>query len=324
MIRTIPSNTRQWLAAIALIAVAAAALTLSRGQAVAPVAIYDAFPNGVPGNVPSVGFEATSTTEFGDHISFIAGDERELHSATVMMSSWGCESGSWYANNCVTTPGSTFNHSITLKLYNVVYDAGTPTAGYVLATKTQTFAIPFRPSADPACSGTNAGKWYSASETSCFNGFATPITFTFAGETLPEDVIWGVSYSTTHYGSPPMGEAEACYTGPGGCGYDSLNVGVWSFLPIVGTDVAEEAAFANSTWSGFYCDGGTLGTGTFRYDSSTGCWTGYRPLIRINATEPLVAPPTAVSQCKNDGWKAFNNPPFKNQGDCVSYVNNSN
>ena len=30
--------------------------------------------------------------------------------------------------------------------------------------------------------------------------------------------------------------------------------------------------------------------------------------------------PTNKDQCKKDGWKAFNNPSFKNQGDCVSSV----
>lgn len=34
----------------------------------------------------------------------------------------------------------------------------------------------------------------------------------------------------------------------------------------------------------------------------------------------LVGPPTNKDQCKKDGWKAFNNPTFKNQGDCVSFV----
>lgn len=32
-------------------------------------------------------------------------------------------------------------------------------------------------------------------------------------------------------------------------------------------------------------------------------------------------PPTNKDQCKKDGYKSFNNPSFKNQGDCVSYVN---
>jgi hypothetical protein len=30
--------------------------------------------------------------------------------------------------------------------------------------------------------------------------------------------------------------------------------------------------------------------------------------------------PTTKDQCKNGGWKNFNDPVFKNQGDCVSYV----
>ncbi len=31
-------------------------------------------------------------------------------------------------------------------------------------------------------------------------------------------------------------------------------------------------------------------------------------------------PPTSAEQCKKGGWQSFNNPTFKNQGDCVSYV----
>ncbi len=30
--------------------------------------------------------------------------------------------------------------------------------------------------------------------------------------------------------------------------------------------------------------------------------------------------PTNKDQCKKDGWKTFNNPTFKNQGDCVSFI----
>jgi hypothetical protein len=38
--------------------------------------------------------------------------------------------------------------------------------------------------------------------------------------------------------------------------------------------------------------------------------------------EPTIGPPTSKDQCKGDGWKQFNTPAFKNQGDCVSYTNN--
>jgi len=37
---------------------------------------------------------------------------------------------------------------------------------------------------------------------------------------------------------------------------------------------------------------------------------------------PPVGPPTNANQCKNNGWKTFNTPrTFKNQGDCIQYVN---
>jgi hypothetical protein len=37
---------------------------------------------------------------------------------------------------------------------------------------------------------------------------------------------------------------------------------------------------------------------------------------------PPVGPPTNADQCKKDGWKTFNTPrTFKNQGDCIQYVN---
>jgi hypothetical protein len=32
-------------------------------------------------------------------------------------------------------------------------------------------------------------------------------------------------------------------------------------------------------------------------------------------------PPTKKSDCKHGGWKSFTNPTFKNQGQCVAYVN---
>lgn len=36
--------------------------------------------------------------------------------------------------------------------------------------------------------------------------------------------------------------------------------------------------------------------------------------------EPLVGPPVDMEECKQGGWQTFNNPFFRNQGDCVSFV----
>ncbi len=35
----------------------------------------------------------------------------------------------------------------------------------------------------------------------------------------------------------------------------------------------------------------------------------------------VIGPPTSRDQCKNGGWQTFNNPSFRNQGQCVSFVN---
>jgi hypothetical protein len=238
--------------------------------------IFDSIPSPIPGNVASVGFEATSVSEFGDYATFDT-DNRELQNVDVLMSSWGCESGTWNGGDCETSENATFPHDITFTIY--ANDGGD--LGSAIASDTETFAIPYRPSADPTCADPN--KWMSPAGT-CFNGLATRITFDFStlGITLPDSVIFGIAYSTTHYGTPPMGEDEICFTQDGGCGYDALNVGSASDSPLVGTDDDEAGVFQSSTWGGAYCDGGTGGTGTFRLD--TGCWTGFNPQVQFNAS----------------------------------------
>jgi len=48
-----------------------------------------------------------------------------------------------------------------------------------------------------------------------------------------------------------------------------------------------------------------------------------RETVEFNLLKPPVGPPTEMSQCKKDGWMTFDNPFFKNQGDCVSFVQSS-
>lgn len=240
--------------------------------------VYDNIPSPQPGNLASEAFEAQSASEFGGQIQ-LAGTARTNPTVTVLMSSFGCQSGHWYSEDCSTTPGATFSEPITLN----VYDVGSGGAvGALLHSETQTFAIPYRPSADSTnCTGLNAGEWYSTSDSTCYNGFATPISFNLAGYTLPNTVIVSVAFNTTHYGDAPYGEGTACFASSAGCGYDSLNVGLANALT-VGTDPQPNDAYLNSSWGGAYCDSGTAGTGTFRLDS--GCWTGYQPAIEVSAS----------------------------------------
>lgn len=40
----------------------------------------------------------------------------------------------------------------------------------------------------------------------------------------------------------------------------------------------------------------------------------------VTGTPSAGGAPTDADQCKDDGWRTFTNPRFKNQGDCVSFV----
>jgi hypothetical protein len=294
----------------------AAVMVLSASSVFAAgTTIYDNIPNPLPGNVPSYAYEANGVRQFGDQVAF-SGSERKLRDITVLMSSWGCQSGHWYSNDCVTTPGATFSHPITVNVY-AVGPAGS--VGALLATKTTTFAIPYRPSADPDCP---AGTW-EHSPGNCFNGLANTITFDLSSlnVTLPNNAIVSVAYNTTHYGYAPVGESAACYTSSGGCGYDSLNVGLVdpALTQTSGTNPAPTDAYQDNVFGFNYCDGGVGGTSTFRLDA--GCWAGFKPALRVTAS---FATATTGNACKKDGWMALSRADgsnFKNQGDCMQYVN---
>ena len=264
---------------VAALVVASIGLLALSGTAAASSSsvIYNNIPSPQPGNVASEAFEAQSASEFGGQIQ-LAGTARTNPTVTVLMSSWGCESGHWYSGDCSTIPGATFSEPITLNVYSVGSGGA---VGALVASATQTFNIPYRPSADSTnCTGGDAGKWYSASDSTCYNGFATPISFSLTGQTLPDTVIVSVAYNTTHFGYAPYGEGTACFTSSGGCGYDALNVGL-NGTPTTGTDPQPSDAYLDSRWAGAYCDNGASGRGTFRLDS--GCWTGYQPAIEVAA-----------------------------------------
>ena len=252
-----------------------AALAEDGGQA-----IYDSTVKPLPGNLPSVGAEAYAFNQFGDEVTF-ARDARNLKQVEVTLSSWGCQSGHWYSADCVTSRGATFSVPITLTIYSV---GPNDTPGAVLATQTKTFEVPYRPSTDSVnCSG---GTWYDKKSKSCFNGLAYNVSFDFHAQhlQLPDTVIYGISYNTSHFGPNPIGESAACYTSSGGCPYDSLNIAL-SPQVVVGAQVHPGTVFQNSPYGSEYCDGGSAGTGTFRLDSPTSaCWTGYVPAVEFTAS----------------------------------------
>jgi hypothetical protein len=223
---------------------------------------YNSIPSKVSGNVPSLSFEGAPADEFGDEVA-LGGKARTLESMSVLLSSWGCESGGWSTNDCQTTPGATFAVPITFTIYTD--DNGT--AGAVLARTTPTVTVPYRPSASSQCAGADAGKWYNSKDRTCYNGlpYLASVDLSSLGVSLPDQVIWSVQYNTTTSGYTPVG-AATCTTEPGGCGYDSLNVGAYSYpkAPFAGTDVNDDDVFYD---------------GVMQAE-----WTGYRPLGTISTS----------------------------------------
>jgi len=110
----------------------------------------------------------------------------------------------------VTTPGTTYPAPITFNIYNT---GSVGQVGSLIATDTQTFAVPYRPSASSSCSN---GEWLASD--GCQYGLATNITFNFSSQhvTLPTEVVYGIAYNSTHNGYAPLSGS--------GSPMDSLNI----------------------------------------------------------------------------------------------------
>lgn len=265
------------------LATALVALTASATAASAFVT-YNNIPVPAPGNLPSLGYEATSTAEFGGAVD-PAGWFRSANIVTVGMSSWGCQSGAWHsapADPCVTSRGAHERVPMTLNVYSLNSDNS---LGSKITSVSTNARVPYRPSSSADCPD---GKWKDSAG-KCNNGQFFTVTFPMIGKRLPSKVVFTVTYNTSHYGPAPLGQ-QACFYESGGCIYDSLNVALtdstvtqnnwWN----IGSAPLPDDTFWNTSYGGFYCDSGAGGSGTLRRDA--GCWTGYQPIFNVISLLP--------------------------------------
>jgi Putative Ig domain len=294
------------ISSMALISVAASPAALAKTHHVkshgGDPTIYDSTISPLPGSLESTSFEANEDSEVGNQITF-AGTARVLDNVVATLDSFACQTGSGYSTSCSTTPGATFTEPVTLNIYKVgAHNA----VGSLIVSDTQTFNIPYQPSADqnyttdcapdvvPNTYFSNvsdfAGAWYDANEDpvtgnpiGCEFGFAANFTFHFDDVLLPNSVIYGIAYDTSNYGDSPQapqyqvggstptgapwGTNTACAIA-GNCPYDSLNVAnsISPPSPTVGSDPNLGTAYLDSDYAPYYCDNGAGGTGTFRID----------------------------------------------------------
>ncbi|MGD9724134.1 MAG: PEP-CTERM sorting domain-containing protein [Pirellulales bacterium] len=254
--------------AVVCLAVASARVTLAS-------TIYDSISNPEPYNLPSLGYQATSTDEFGDHIE-LGGTDRVLTTVRAGMSNWALKSTYLDGNDDplpgyghVTMDASGYEHDLTLNLYNVDTSGVIPVLGSLIGTQTVTAFVPWRPE------NQGPGDPWLAPDNNEYNGIFFTVDFDFSGDgiTLPEEFVAAVAYNTNTYGASPIG-----LNGP----YESLNVALSSSPaePTIGVNVDIDTVFWDTSVAGFYTDGGTAGVDILRADTG---WTPYTPALEISA-----------------------------------------
>jgi hypothetical protein len=292
--------------------------------------VYDSIPKTLA-PIPSQGFECCTVSEFGDGVNLQG--TGTLDTVSVVMDSWGCQTGdgntSTGANACQTTPGSTFNVPITMSVYAICSASCVPPnsrVGALLAQQTKTFAIPYRPSADPQRCPSD-GTFFSdvaivgegtLPNPHCTHGFVNLIVFDnlvpqpSAPKNLPSQAIFTVAFNTSDWGYAPTG--LACTTRPSDqCGYDSLNVGAEGPGGPVGSAFDPNGAFINYRNAGFYCDNGTGGVNYLRLDTGVNCW-GPQPNFP-NGLHPQIQVTTSNKNDNDDKNKGNDNDDKNKHGD---------
>lgn len=244
--RTRPSRLRA-LASIAALSLTATALVVGAASpaAASSAVVYDSIPETQPASYPSLGFQAQATWEFGDYV-VLGGTNRTVTNVTISLNSWACETGGWSTGDCVTTPGSTYTHPVTMNLYDVDNSGSVPMVGALIASVTQEVDVPHRPTPSPAqCGGASTTQWFDSVRGTCQNGFAFDVPFDFSGEEalVGNDVIVTLAYNTQSYGANPTQDPTGAY--------NSLNVSLNSLAaPTIGTDENAAEMMRDTTYLG--------------------------------------------------------------------------
>ena len=232
------------------------------GLALSAAPVYSTIPTPLPYNLPSLGYEANQTSEFGSLIALNGGNPATLVSATVVLSDWALEST---YEKVGTSTG--FFVPLTLTLYNT--GAGW-NVGAAIYTATISAFVPWRPEADPTCGG---GAWR-AGDGNCYSGLAAEATFALPAVSVPGQFIYGVAFNTADYGYSPTH-----VPGP----YNSLNFALSTVAPFVGTNPLPGTVYWNTSTPGNYTDLGVAGVGIFRQDQN---WLPYTPAVEFDAQVP--------------------------------------
>jgi hypothetical protein len=157
---TIPTGRMRLVAAI-VVAIGALASGAATASAAAPKVVYNNL-NTVPTTVNMFPNEDTYSESpfyfpFGGLVEF-SHRPGTIKSMTAQVDSFTCEHGLYNYENCYTgNPSKKFSYELTASIYEV--GAGDE-PGTLVASSTETFKIPFRPSTNISCPPTGEGKGF--------------------------------------------------------------------------------------------------------------------------------------------------------------------
>lgn len=215
----------------------------------------------LPPSATSLGYHSTGTSEFGDLVR-LSGAAHYIDCVTLTLASWAIRSD---------YPGSQpygFTHPITLRIYAVDRATGVPKPGEVLASVTRSFLIPWRP--EPEAGNTSPLRPWRSADGGLYAGLAFNATFDLGSlaRSLPDEVIFGISFNTQNAGSEPLR-----VPGP----YNALHLALTDQSPSPGADVEPDAVFWQTTQTANYA-GGLVAGNALRRDTG---WQGRKPAIRF-------------------------------------------
>ncbi|HUO10853.1 MAG TPA: hypothetical protein VM008_21300 [Phycisphaerae bacterium] len=223
--------------------------------------VFNNIPSPLDPNYPSIGYEATSTTQVGSEINVTGGSGQTLSSASVLLSDWATQ-----ANNPGYGDSTGFDQALTLNIYNT--NGSNPSlAGSLIGSVTETFHIAWL-----VPTGTDGvGPYYTVNGVN-YHGVAQTATFDLSSAdiTVPDQFIYTLSFNTQNYGTNPTG-----VSGP----YNSLNFGLVSGAPTVGSYANADDIFQASGWSGEYDNGAPQGLGVLQLDTG---WTDFQPGVSFS------------------------------------------
>jgi hypothetical protein len=258
--------------AVVAVAIAIGALAMSVSADAAPARVVYSNLNTVPGTVNEspnhdTYSEAPFDFPFGGMVEF-SHRPGVIKSLTAQVDSFTCEHGEYQFENCYTGHAiKRFSYTLTARIYEVSPE-GEP--GTLVASSTEKFKIPYRPTTNVTCPITPEGKGFGVN---CdVGGYLATVTFKkfTPAAVLPERAIIMITNTAGDSKKDVVNVGEQTSykewdeaLGPGEAGFigePPLDAGE----PSIGTDPLPEDAFVN----GKIDEGG---------------WAGYQPVFQVSA-----------------------------------------